>query len=190
MTSSAWDTVPSRGARILFLVRGHAITLQAPQRTTSDTLLNLLFFHSKRPFQLLTGHANRLVDCISNQPSLEPFFPAVPRICPASFPAHTRDVYRRHVPQLVHAQTTWHQIQICSLVSHATSCSFQSAHTCCFDDCFRLLIYPSLCIGTKGFPTKLGCFGHWHSQPWKLSTRELIVFPTTFLSLAKVHSGK
>jgi hypothetical protein len=62
MSSSAGDTVPSRGARILFLVRGHAITLQAPQRTTSDTLPNLLFFDSKRPLRILVCHASRLAD--------------------------------------------------------------------------------------------------------------------------------
>lgn len=74
MSSSAGDTVPSRGARILFLVRGHAITLQAPQRTTSDTLPNLLFFDSKRPLRISIYHVRRLADWHCSSPAWSPLF--------------------------------------------------------------------------------------------------------------------
>lgn len=34
--------------------------------------------------------------------------------------------------------------------------------------------------GGQAFSTKLSCLGRWHSQPWRLSTTRLIVFPTIF----------
>lgn len=85
---------------------------------------------SKRPFRNSNCHASHLADCISGQTlSCPPSLPAL-IFHPPNSPNHVPTTCTPALP----ARNPWHEIQICSLVSHATRCSFQNAQTCCLDE--------------------------------------------------------